>query len=593
MARGRLRHSTGKIVVAVTTAAALFGVAACTGSSGSSGSSQSSSQSSSGSSSQSSSGGSSSSGAAPTSVGSGSSGAASSAPASSAAVPTAPPATVSDASGANTTAAGSFSFAIGEPDHLTPGRQTVAYDEMGVLFAPLTFVNNDGTLSFRQAESITSTDSTTYTIKLKPGWTFQNGEPVTAQSYVDAWNYTAYGPNAWANNGQFQNVVGYADLNPTAKGATPKTKAMSGLKVIDATTFSVTLKGPDSQFGYSLSQGNTAWFPMPEAAYKDIDGYDKNPIGNGPYKMSAPWVATKPFTVTAYDAYKGPKPATQNIVFTPYADQTTAYTDVLANNTDIVFVPPAKYTAAPGDFGKRLFPLPAPGVDYLGMPLTDKRFSDVRVREAFSMAIDRNAVNKAIYGGLYDPATALTPPTMVGSPTNICDYCKFDPAAAKKLLAAAGGWSGPLKIIYPGGLGADELFTAYANQIRQNLGISDVTATPTTDFNEYFTQLTAGKVDGIHFGHWGALVPTMQDTLHNLFTKGGGCYPCTDYSNADVDSLLAKAAAAKTPAEASAGYVAVQKRVLQDFPTIPTFSAEIRLRRFHQDQGLPGEQRHS
>ena len=48
--------------------------------------------------------------------------------------------------------------------------------------APLrAFVNNDGTLSFRQAESITTKDSTTYTINLKPGWTYQNGEPVTAE----------------------------------------------------------------------------------------------------------------------------------------------------------------------------------------------------------------------------------------------------------------------------------------------------------------------------------------------------------------------------------------------------------------------------
>ena len=47
-----------------------------------------------------------------------------------------------------------------------------------------------------QAESIElSDDGLTYTITIKDGWTFHNGEPVTAESYVDAWNYTAYGPN--------------------------------------------------------------------------------------------------------------------------------------------------------------------------------------------------------------------------------------------------------------------------------------------------------------------------------------------------------------------------------------------------------------
>ena len=473
-------------------------------------------------------------------------------------------------SSASAPASGTFTLAVGEPDHLTPGRQTVAYDQMSVLYAPLTWIESSGALSYRAAESVTTTDRTTWTVKLRPGWTFQDGEPVNAHSYVDAWNATAYAPNAWGDNGMMANIKGYTDLNPTS--GKPTVKTMSGLKVIDDLTFSVTLVGPDNQFAYSLSQGNTAFFPMPASAFKDLAAYDKAPIGNGPYKMEGTQEQGKPMTVTEWDGYQGPHGLVKTIVFAPYSDMNTAYTDVQADVIDAVFVPTDKYTSAPGDFGSRLYAFPAPGIDYLGMPLSDKRFSDPRVREAFSMAIDRDAINKAIFGGLYDPATALTPVSMVGSPTNICDACKFDPTKAKQLLADAGGWTGPLKIVYPGGLGSDQLFQAYANQIRQNLGIADVTAVPTTDWADYWDQLTKNKVDGLHFGHWGALVPTMADTLRNLFTKGGGCYPCTTYSDPDVDSLLAKAAAAITPEAANAGYVDVQKRVLQDFPIIPTFS---------------------
>ena len=339
----------------------------------------------------------------------------------------------------------------------------------------------------------------------------------------------------------------------TRPAASPRSRRCQGLKVVDDLTFTVTLVGPDNQFGYSLSQGNTAFFPMPASAFKDLAAYDKAPIGNGPYKMVGIQEPGKPMTVTEWDGYQGPHGLVQNVVFAPYSDMGTAYTDVQADVIDAVFVPADKYTSAPSDFGKRLYAFPAPGIDYLGMPLSDKRFSDVRVREAFSMAIDRDAVNKAIFGGLYDPATALTPISMVGSPTNICDACVFNPTKAKQLLADAGGWTGPLKIVYPGGLGSDELFKAYANQIRQNLGIADVTAVPTTDWADYWDQLTKGKVDGLHFGHWGALVPTMADTLRNLFTKGGGCYPCTTYSDPDVDQLLAKAAAANTPDAANPG----------------------------------------
>ena len=95
---------------------------------------------------------------------------------------------------------GTFSMFIGEPENpLVPGNTTedqgnqvvsslwtglVQYDEQG------------GVVYTGVADSITSDDSTTWTVKLKDGWTFHDGTPVTAASFVDAWNYTAYSPNA-------------------------------------------------------------------------------------------------------------------------------------------------------------------------------------------------------------------------------------------------------------------------------------------------------------------------------------------------------------------------------------------------------------
>jgi oligopeptide transport system substrate-binding protein len=468
-------------------------------------------------------------------------------------------------------ASGSFVFATGEPDHLTPGRQLVAFDQVISLFSPLVSLDDDNKITYVQAESVTSDDATHWTITLRKGWTFHNGEPVTAQSYVDAWNYTAYGPNAWENSGQLASIVGYKDLNPTE--GTPATKEMSGLKVVDDTTFTVDLLGPDSQFPLQLSSGQTGFYPMPKAAYDDLDAYDKQPIGNGPFEMTAPWKANSEFTVKAYKDYKGTAPTVGEVTFRSYTDTTTAYTDVLAGNADVAFVPPAKMTSAKADFGDHLYAFPAPGVDYLGFPLWDPRYSNTKVRQAISMAIDREAVNKAIYGGIYEPATSLTSPNMAGTPEDACGkFCTFDPKAAKSLLAEAGGFSGTMELVYPGGLGLDSLYEAYANQIRQNLGISDVVAKPSTDWASYYSTLVDSTVAGPHFGHWGALYASQQNTLRSLFTKAGGCYLCTNYSNPDVDTLLAQADAAPTLDESYKLYAKVQDVVLADFPTVPTFS---------------------
>ena len=56
------------------------------------------------------------------------------------------------------------------------------------------------------ADSIASSDATTWDVKLKQDYTFSDGTPVTADSYIDAWNYSAYGPNAAQSASFFSSI---------------------------------------------------------------------------------------------------------------------------------------------------------------------------------------------------------------------------------------------------------------------------------------------------------------------------------------------------------------------------------------------------
>ncbi len=467
----------------------------------------------------------------------------------------------------------SFIVSESEPGDLNPGKQITAYDQVMAMYTSLTDVSTQGVVSMAQAQSVTSTDATNYTIKIKPGWTFHNGEPVTAQSYVDGWNATAYGPNAWANTGQLAKIVGYADLNP--KSGTPKTKAMSGLKVVNATTFTVKLVSPDGQFPLQLSQAQTGLFPMPKAAFKDLDAYNKQPIGDGPYMMTSPHQENQDIVMTAYPKYAGTPAKTAKITFRNYTDPSTAYNDALAGNIDVVNIGAAKATSAQKDFGDRLHVNDAPGIAFLGLPLWDKRYDNIKVRQAISMAIDRDAVNKVIYAGLYTPATSFTPPTEPGTPADACgEVCTYNPTKAKQLLADAGGWTGSMVVTYPGGFGLDELYKAYANQIKRNLGIQDVTTKATTDFAEFAKLRGDAKLQGPYFSRWGALYPSQQNTLNAFFIKGGGgggCSNCAAYYTPEVTNLIDKANAQVDQSKAIAGYVAVQKVLARDLPVIPMF----------------------
>nr|WTB28493.1 ABC transporter substrate-binding protein [Streptomyces sp. NBC_00830] len=146
------------------------------------------------------------------------------------------------------------------------------------LWAPLTEIDpEDGQLRNVVADSITSKDAKTWTIKIKSGWTFTNGEKLTAKSFVDTWNYTAYAPHAFANNGVFQRVEGYEALNP-AKGK-PERDTLSGLKVVDDLTFQVKLKQAFSPYPTTLSYIGVA--ALPAEVLKDPEKYEHKPIGYG------------------------------------------------------------------------------------------------------------------------------------------------------------------------------------------------------------------------------------------------------------------------------------------------------------------------
>lgn len=64
------------------------------------------------------------------------------------------------------------------------------------IFAGLVSYNTDGSTEMEVAESIESDDNVTWTVTLEDGWTFSDGSPVTANSFVDAWNYGADPDNA-------------------------------------------------------------------------------------------------------------------------------------------------------------------------------------------------------------------------------------------------------------------------------------------------------------------------------------------------------------------------------------------------------------
>jgi oligopeptide transport system substrate-binding protein len=172
------------------------------------------------------------------------------------------------------------------------------------------------------AESIETTDNKLFTVKLKP-YKFHDGTDVKAKNFVDAWNYTAYGPNGQGNSYFFGPVAGYADTQcPDADcKQDPKSKTMSGLKVVDDKTFTIKTSEPVSNLPVRL--GYNAFAPLPDTFFEDPKAYEAKPIGAGPFKLDSK--TNTEFVLTKFADYGGDaKPNVDKVTIRIYQDSSAA-----------------------------------------------------------------------------------------------------------------------------------------------------------------------------------------------------------------------------------------------------------------------------
>jgi peptide/nickel transport system substrate-binding protein/oligopeptide transport system substrate-binding protein len=462
-----------------------------------------------------------------------------------------------------------FTVANIEPEHLIPGNTNDAYglSVETALFDTLMTLDANGKPVPQDAASVDSTDQKVWTIKVKPGLTFHNGEPVTAQSFADAWNATADATNGWGNNYYLSTIDGYADLNPDS--GKPKTHTLKGLKVVDPQTLQVTLSQPFSQFPYVLSFIGTA--PMPKAAFTDLKAYEQKPIGNGPFQMDGVWEHNRQIKTKKFAGYKGPRPAkSAGVVFKTYASRDAAYTDLRAGNVDIdTQIPAAKVPEAKRLLGDRFLSVPSGTMDFLEFPLYDPAFKNPDLRKAISMAIDRQAIVNAVYNGTFKPTGSLLAPIVPGYRATACgETCTYNPQAAKQLFDKAGGFKGTMHLMFSN---ADPTYeqwmTDVANQLKQNLGISNITFDK-VQASDYIGKLIDHKGTGPYRSNWTMDYPSPEDYLTPRCSKPSR----SGYDGTACEALIMKANAAKTPQEAQQYYQQAEDLVLKDLPLTPLWN---------------------
>jgi len=484
--------------------------------------------------------------------------------------------------GSEDTDANSNSIVIGiaEPQHLIPSNTTESSGAqvLDALFYPLVDFDEQSNPVERAAESITSDDNKVWTVKLKSGFTFSNGEPVVSDNYIDAWNYAAYGPNAQGGSYFFERIEGYADLQSKdpdgeegpQKAPEPKAKTLTGLKKVDDSTFTVTLSAPFT--GWKSVMGYTVFYPLPKAAFSSPgvikDGFEDNIVGNGPFKMKGAWQHDAQIQVEKVEGFKGTVPKIDGVTFKIYQDPKAEYADLVAGNDDVqTSIPIESLAAAPGDLGDRFLKSPSSQFDFVGFPTFQKEFSDKRVRQALSMAINRKEMADQIFLGSRTPATSFVSPVVAGYRENTCGAnCEYNPTKAKELYTAANG-PAKIQITYNADGGHKPWVDAMCNQIKQSLG-ADCTGVPEPKFADLLTKVEKKEPVGLIRLGWLMDYPLMENYLGPLYGTGGSSN-YYGYSNPAFDKLVKEGSAAATPEEAIKKWQEAEDILVEEMPVLP------------------------
>jgi oligopeptide transport system substrate-binding protein len=472
---------------------------------------------------------------------------------------------------------GVISVEIGEPQNsLVPTNtyETEGGQVINALFTGLTKLDASNKVVNAMAQSIETKDNKVWTIKLKPGYTFHNGEKVTAQSFIDAWNYGADQTNAQQTNPLFSHIQGYSDLNP-GEGKKPATDKMSGLKAVDDNTLQVTLTAPFAAFTSQLSF--TAFVPLPKAFFKDPKGFGEAPIGNGPFKMSGTFKHNEAINTTKYDKYPdASKIEVKGVDFKIYSNPDTAYKDLVAGNLDsLLTIPTSGLPTYKKDLPGRTIDEADSAVGYIGFPIKyNKAFQNADLRKSISMAIDRKTISEKVFLGARTPADDYISPIIDGYRKGACgDACTLNVAKAKELYKKSGGLPGnKLELGYNADGGHKEWIEAVANQLQQNLGLK-VTAKPFEQFQTILNDLDAKKYQGAFRMAWSMDYPDMEDYLRPVFSKeaiaNGSNY--SGYVNEDFEKLLTQGDKAATHEESVKIYQQADDVLLKDMPYIPVY----------------------
>ncbi len=441
----------------------------------------------------------------------------------------------------------------GAPEQFNPLTAGAGFTWFEKYFSKLMLYNTDFTeIQGELAESWEiNEDATQYTIHLRDGITWHDGEPFTSADVKFTIEFAANPDSASYIGAKFTSVESIDtpdDLTAVLNLSNPNAT------LLDAFTFLVMLPMHVLQ-------------DMAPADMIESDWWRTSPIGTGPFK----WVKYEPgqyVELAAYDDYWRGRPVLDGIINRYFPEAGSSVIALRAGDISFTYLTTDEALDLQGDDAFTVLEGPSLVVNAFGFDLTDERFQDARVRQAFAYALDRQIMIDQLFQGTATAVPcAYLLPQFIPAEVNMYEY---DVAMAQSLLAEAGfDASQPIEIVtyYSDQLSQDVMVT-----VQQFLADAGVTVTlRTTDTPGTYNEVVADPAqwDIAYFGAANGPDPDVLSTHFESKAANPAVINRSGIANDELDALFAEGRTTVDPAARAEVYQQICSIMNQELYWIP------------------------
>ena len=395
------------------------------------------------------------------------------------------------------------------------GKETPAVQVNTQIFDTLVTVDPETNEVVPQiAESWEQTDDQTYVFKIREGIKFHDGSDLTAED-------VKFSLDRARNSAAVSYIVNFIEE----------------VTVDDDHTVTVKTTAPYAPTLRNLAIPFAAIVPK-AVVEADENAFIQNPVGSGPYKF-VEWNHGDHVTLKAFDDYYAGKPETENLIMKVIPETSQRTIALETGEVDLA------YDLAVNDIPKvnsddklTVYEIPSLTCWYVSMNMNKKPFDNPKVREAMSMAIDRQTIIDTINAGSGQTADAIIAPAVFGYySTGVKEY---NPTKAKELLAEAG---------YPNGFST----TLWVNDNQSRIEMCQAMQAmllevgvqcnlEVLEFGSFISRTTAGDHDLAYFG-WTTSSGDADYSYYSLehSTQQGAAGNRSFLADQDVDKLIEEA----------------------------------------------------